>query len=104
MATIGQSFTAGEWLVKEGKARDFIQAWAGFAAWCYRNGWGAEPPSLLQDAAQPRRFVSFGAWDDADQVRAWRELPEFKQFLARAQELCEEIRPGTFTLAARPGG
>jgi heme-degrading monooxygenase HmoA len=51
----------------------------------------------------PRHFVSFGAWEKEEQVAAWRALPEFQEFLGRARELCEDIRPITCTLVAHPG-
>lgn len=103
MAAIGQTFTAGEWRVKEGQEDHFVRAWAGFASWSFRNGWGAEAPHLLQSTENPRRFLSFGAWDSPEQVRSWRELPEFKQFFVRMQELCEDIHPEVLRLVASPG-
>ncbi|MGH2682615.1 MAG: putative quinol monooxygenase [Actinomycetota bacterium] len=104
MAIVGQTFTAGEWRVKEGKEQEFIEAWDSFAAWCQENGWGGEPPYLLQSQNDHARFLSFGAWENEEQVVAWRQLPQFQEFLARARELCEEIQPGSFRLAAHPAG
>jgi heme-degrading monooxygenase HmoA len=103
MATIGQTFTSGDWRAKEGKEDSFVEAWASFADWCARNGWGAEPPYLLKDVGDPRHFVSFGAWENGEQVAAWRALPEFREFLGRMRELCDDVRPITCTLVAHPG-
>lgn len=103
MAEIGQTFTAGEWRVKPGNEEAFIEAWGSFAAWCQENGWGPEPPYLLQSSAEPTRFLSFGAWENEEQVDTWRQLPEFQEFLGKARELCEEVVPGNYRLAAHPG-
>jgi quinol monooxygenase YgiN len=104
MATIGQTFTSGEWRVKKGKEDAFVEAWASFADWSAQNGWGAERPYLLQDAGDARRLVSFGAWKDEEQVASWRALPEFQEFLGRARELCEDVRVSTYRLVAHPEG
>ncbi|MGH2605671.1 MAG: hypothetical protein ACRDG5_03690, partial [Anaerolineales bacterium] len=62
MPAIGQLFTSGAWLVKEGKEAEFVSAWKNFAEWTSRAGLGAGAGHLLQDTAEPRRFLSFGPW------------------------------------------
>ncbi len=99
----GQLYSLGVWHVKQGRERNFIGAWSDFAGWTARNQPGAIEGSLLQDLEDPRRFVSFGPWEDIESIRAWRERPEFKGFFAKAKELCERIEPQTLRLVARQG-
>jgi hypothetical protein len=33
---------------------------------------------LVRDVRNPGRFISFGQWEDADAVRAWKSSAEFK--------------------------
>jgi heme-degrading monooxygenase HmoA len=69
----GQPYTAGSWLVCAG-----------------REG----------DAADPLRFLSFGAWTDADAVTSWRGSDEFRERLGRCRALCEEFEGHDYTAAA----
>ena len=100
MPTIGQHFTAGSWVVREGKESEFITAWSRLAEWTSRSGLGAGTGHLLRDEADPRRFLSFGPWDSEDAIRRWRSAPEFNSFLATARELCEDVQPRTLKLVA----
>lgn len=102
MAHVGSVYTSATWLVRAGNEEDFVLAWESFAQWCMKHGWGVEPPLLLRNLADRRYFVSFGQWEDRERAEEWRRLPEFQDFLARARELCEEVRPGTFHVAAHP--
>ncbi|HET7009892.1 MAG TPA: antibiotic biosynthesis monooxygenase family protein [Anaerolineales bacterium] len=100
MPTIGQHFAASSWLVREGKESEFITAWSRFAEWTSRSGLGAGTGHLLRDEADPRRFLSFGAWDSDSAIQRWRSAPEFKSFVATARELCEDFQPRTLELVA----
>jgi len=103
MAKVGQPYTSGNWLVKEGSENDFIVRWTEFTGWALANSPGAEHFVLIRDAADPRRFVSFGAWEDFESVKSWRDRPEFQQGLAACRALCEDFRPTDSTLAAAVG-
>lgn len=100
MLPVGQLFTAGIWLVKEGKEAEFIAEWSRFADWTSKSHLGAGTAHLLQDAADARRFLSFGPWESAEAIDRWRHTPELKSFLASARELCDEIQPRTLSLVA----
>ena len=100
MPALGQLFTSGSWLVKEGKEPDFISAWKNFAEWTSRSVPGAGTGHLLQDTANPRSFLSFGPWESQEAIQRWRNAPEFQAFLASARELCEDIQPRTLSLVA----
>ena len=103
MAKVGQPYTSGNWIVKAGSEDEFIATWTEFTEWALANAPGAEHFVLIREAADPRRFVSFGAWEDAGSVKAWREGPEFQQRLAACRSLCEDFRPSDSTLAAAVG-
>jgi quinol monooxygenase YgiN len=53
---------------------------------------------LLQHEEVPQKFISFGPWKDAESVANWRKQPQFKEFVTKAQELCEELEPQTMIL------
>jgi len=42
-----------------------------------------------------RSLISGGPWDSIQKIEAWRQLPEFKEFFAKAKELRNEITPLT---------
>jgi hypothetical protein len=104
MAKIGQPFTSGDWIAKEGLGDEFIARWTEFVHWSVEEmGSGAtESPVLIQDAANPRHFISFGGWSDPETVKSWREHPEFQQRLGSCRELCDEFAAGDYTVAAAP--
>jgi heme-degrading monooxygenase HmoA len=81
MAKIGQPYTSGRWLVRAGSEEDFIERWTAFTEWSLKNAPAAESFFLIQDTGDPRRFLSFGAWEDPEAVRAWRQRPEFSELL-----------------------
>jgi heme-degrading monooxygenase HmoA len=103
MATVGQPYTSGNWVVQEGQEEEFIRRWTEFTQWAQDNAAGAQGFILLRNMAEPRQFVSFGAWGDSDAVTAWRGSSEFAQYLGRCRELCEDFRTSDSTLAAAVG-
>jgi len=103
MAKVGQPYTSGNWIVKEGAEKEFVARWTEFTKWALGNAPGAESFVLIREVADPRRFVSFGAWEDAQSVKGWRERPEFQQRLAACRALCEDFQPSDSTLAAAVG-
>ena len=68
----GQPYTAGSWLVSAGREDEFVAAWTEFTTWSLDHANGADSFVLLRDVANPLRFLSFGAWTDADAVAGWR--------------------------------
>lgn len=91
MARHGQPYTAGRWVVKEGSEDEFIARWTAFTEWALANAPGAEGFVLIREVSDPKRFISFGAWDDMEHVRGWKATPEFAQRLAACRELCDEF-------------
>jgi heme-degrading monooxygenase HmoA len=70
MAKIGQPYSSGNWLVKEGSEEDFVSRWTAFVQWSLQNAPGLESGILIQDSDNPRRFLSLGAWDTAEALQA----------------------------------
>jgi heme-degrading monooxygenase HmoA len=103
LAALGQPFTSGNWLVREGSEKEFVNRWSALTLWSLREAEGAEFFYLIQDKRDPRHFLSFGAWDDPGSVSAWREQPQFQKLLGACRELCDEFEAHDYTLAAAPG-
>jgi heme-degrading monooxygenase HmoA len=103
MSKIGQPYTSGRWLVRVGHEDEFITRWTEFTQWALENSPGAESFALIREEAEPRRFLSFGSWEDKGSVDAWRNTPEFAERMARCRELCEEFAPSDSVLAAAVG-
>ena len=101
MDTQNQLYTVGTWTAKPGKEADFISAWVEFARWTAENQPGAAHAYILQDLAHPQRFLTFGPWESAERIDAWRATPEFKTFGVQIRELCDDFQPGTFNLVAQ---
>ena len=102
MAKLGQPYTSGRWLVRAGSEDDFIARWTAFTRWSSNNEPEAESFVLIRDTGDPRRFISFGAWDNPEAVTKWRQRPEFARLLGECRALCEEFEPRDYTLAATP--
>jgi heme-degrading monooxygenase HmoA len=102
MEKTAQPYTAGRWLVNAGSEDDFIERWTAFTKWSLDKAPGAESFVLIRDTADPRRFLSFGAWDNQEAVTQWRERAEFRELRDACRELCEEFEPHDYTLAASP--
>jgi quinol monooxygenase YgiN len=96
-------FTSGNWLVRSGSEDEFIQRWTALTEWSLNEAAGAHFFYLIQDAGDPRHFLSFGALDDSESVRAWRQQPRFSELLGACRELCDEFEAHDYTLASTPG-
>ena len=75
MAEIGQPYASGRWLVNSGSEDEFIERWTTFTKWSLDNAPGTESFVLLRDSAEPRRFLSIGAFESHEAVRQWRFRP-----------------------------
>ena len=92
---VGTIYSLGVWTVKPGKESEFIRAWNDFARWTRDTQDGAKDAVLLQDIANPQKFVSFGPWRDLKNTEAWRKTQEFRNAFARFKDLCSDIQPNT---------
>jgi heme-degrading monooxygenase HmoA len=102
MAEIGQPYASGRWLVNSGSEDEFIERWTTFTKWSLDNAPRTESFVLLRDTADPRRFLSVGAFESQEAVTQWRERPEFTELRDACRELCEEFEPHDYPLAASP--
>ena len=92
-------YTTGSWKPNPGSEEAFVDAWKTFAGWA--SGWpGAGTLRLVRDLHEPGRFVSFGAWDSIDQVKAWKGSPEFKQRMGQVLQHVEDFQPTELELVA----
>lgn len=88
-------YSVGIWTVKTGKEEAFLKTWTDFANWTLQNQKGSRNVVMLQDSEQKNRFISFGPWDNLENLQAWRQQPEFKSAFLKFKELCDEIKPNT---------
>lgn len=100
MITEGQPYTAGHWLALAGRAQDLVGAWSEFTRWSIGQMPGAESFVLIRHAVEPRRFLSFGVWNDAESVAAWRGSDGFRVRLGDCRALCEQFEGHDYTVAA----
>jgi heme-degrading monooxygenase HmoA len=85
-------FTNGRWEVEPENEEVFVDAWTTFASWASAQP-GAGTLRLARDVRNPGRFVSFGQWDDADAVAAWKSSDEFKDRIRSVVRHAKEFEP-----------
>jgi heme-degrading monooxygenase HmoA len=93
-------YTLGVWRVKEGKQREFLEAWKALGSH-FRSL--PHPPgegTLLQSLDDPQQFYSFGPWRTLDDIHAMRSHPDTPTAIGKLMDLCEEARPGAFRVVA----
>lgn len=96
-------FTHGRFEVAPENEQAFVEAWSEFAAWASARD-GAGTLRLVRDVRNPGRFVSFGQWDDADAVRAWKSSSEFKERIGRVVRHAEQFEPTELVTLVRVAG
>ena len=97
---MAEMITTGVWRVSPSKQEAFETAWTDFATWASSMD-GAGPLRLGRDSDDAQRYVSFGAWDSADQVRAWKSRPEFRERLAQVVQYTDEFNGSELDVVAR---
>jgi thioredoxin-dependent peroxiredoxin len=91
--------TTGVWRVNPTKEAEFIAAWTAFAEWA-SNRPAAPTLRLGRDVGDPLRFVSYGAWPDADAVHQWKSEPEFRERMGRVMQYVGEFHPAELDVVA----
>ena len=91
--------TTGIWKVSPTKEVAFIEAWTAFAEWASSMP-GAGDLRLGRDTGEMLRFVSYGAWDNVDAVRAWKSAPEFRERIARVLQYVDDFHPSELDVIA----
>ena len=100
---MSELYTQGDWTPTPGKEEAFVEAWVEFAGWASTRP-GAGTLRLVRDVRNWERFVSFGRWDSADDVRAWKSDPEFRERIARVLQHVDEFEPTELVLVATAEG
>jgi heme-degrading monooxygenase HmoA len=101
---MGQLYTHGRWVVKEGQQERFQAAWQELAEWTNANVEGAVggEARLLQDLDDPRLFYSFGPWESLEAIQAWRAADGFQARVGRIRELLDSFEARTLRLVVQP--
>jgi heme-degrading monooxygenase HmoA len=100
---MGQLYTHGRWVVKEGQQEKFQTAWQELAEWTNANvsGTVGGEARLLQDIDDPLLFYSFGPWNSLEAIQAWRANPGFQERVGRLRELLSSFEAHTLRLAVQ---
>ena len=99
MTKLGDTYTSGDWLVKEGNEQLFIDQWTAVAEWCLAHSRGARFFRLIRDRSNLRHFISFGEWDDFESAGVARSYPRFLELFRGCQGLCEGFAGSDYTVA-----
>lgn len=92
-------YATGSWRPKEGREEAFVEAWCEFARWMSELD-GAGTVRLTRDLRDPGRYVSFSVWASFNQMRAWKDLDEFRPRMAKVQEHVAEFTPTELEVVA----
>lgn len=93
-------YTSGDWRVKPGLEKEFVQAWQALADWTTENVNSNADAKLLNDGEDPSHFVSFGSWPDEETIAQWRASDGFRQHMTKLRDLTSNMRVKTFQVAA----
>ena len=96
---MSEIYTTGRWKPNPDKEDAFVEAWVSFAAWASART-GAGVLRLTRDLRDAEVFLSFGAWESIDAVRAWKTAPDFRDRLAHVLQHVDEFRPTELSLVA----
>src|SRR5438067_11045700 len=96
-------FTYGRFEVESANEEAFMDAWSEFAAWVSAQP-GAVTLRLVRDVRNPGRFVSFGQWEDAEAVHAWKSSAAFKERLGRVVKHASEFEPTELVVLKKAEG
>jgi hypothetical protein len=93
------AYTVGDWFVKPGAEEEFVREWKEFTEWLLEHR-GAESFVLMNDATEPRHFVSCGAWAVGGSTVPW---PAFLERLGNCRRLCLSSQSRGYSLASATG-
>ncbi|HET6865792.1 MAG TPA: antibiotic biosynthesis monooxygenase family protein [Solirubrobacteraceae bacterium] len=93
------AYTTGSWLPYPGHQDAFLEAWQEFANWSCQMP-GAQLAVLARDLRDPHRFVSMIAWDDLEDIHAWKGSADFRSRMAHVQEHIEQFAPTELDVVA----
>jgi quinol monooxygenase YgiN len=93
-------YTLGIWMVKSGRAENFIKEWTLFARWTSNHFPSAGKAHLLRDEKDSLRFISFGSWEDEESIQKWRSSKNFNDFAIKIKDLCQDFQPNTLRVVS----
>jgi quinol monooxygenase YgiN len=94
-------YTSARWNVRAGSEKDFVKTWTKLVNWTRKRKFGLEEAIIFQEADDSRRFVSLLTWRNLEEIARWRRSPEYKRYISRLQEYCDEIQIRTLRPVAR---
>src|SRR6266508_5283917 len=100
MDNVGDHYASGDWVVTAGSEAEFLARWREFLGWTRAAAPGLQWARLIQDADNPRHFISFASWESLEALRSWRSLPEFASKLGACRALCDDFRGGNYLVVA----
>jgi len=98
MDDVGDHYASGNWVVTAGNEAEFMARWTEFLGWTREAAPGLRWARLIQDAENPRHFISFASWESLEALRSWRSLPEFPSKMGACRALCDDFRGGDYTV------
>ena len=90
-ADMADVYASGNWHVKKGKEKEFVERWSEFLQWTRKDHPAMQRAMLIQDEGDTSHFVSTSEWDSADAREAWKKSPAFAEKFGAAKALCEEM-------------
>jgi quinol monooxygenase YgiN len=97
-------YTSGDWHVKAGKEREFVEAWRELADWVGSEFDRRGRARLWQDRDDPAYFRSVGEWADTQTMERARASEGFKQRLTHIGELVSDWHIYTMDVVADAQG
>jgi len=94
------AYTSGDWHVKPGREKEFVDLWREMAEWSGRDFGLGEWAKLLRDKEDPAHFRSVGQWADEYAIERWRTSEGFKERMAKVRELLDDVHIYTLDVAA----
>lgn len=86
-------YFVGDWRIKEGREREFEEAWTDFANWTLEQKFADQPLQLYQDMAEPRRYYALWKCDSGRSIEDWTRQTRYKEFVMRMRAFCEQCTP-----------
>ncbi len=88
---MADAFASGNWHVKAGKEKEFVERWTEFLQWTRKDHPAMQRATLIQDLGDKNHFISTSEWENADARAAWKQSPEFAKMFGQTRELCDEM-------------
>lgn len=94
-------YTSGDWRVKPGLEREFVERWHAMSEWTSANVSPTIEATLLRDNEDPSHFVSFGSWPDEQTIKTWRSSEGFQRHISTLRDVTSVMNLKTFEIAAK---